>query len=61
MLRRHRSSESDADSSSNTGAVLVAIVLLYQVCNTPRLVLNLAEYLKQDELALCPYPPQWLM
>ena len=26
-----------------------------------RLVLNLAEYLKQEELSQCPHPPKWLM
>ena len=42
----------------------MAIVLVYLVCNTPRLVINMAEYFLQedigDSIKRCQKEPDWL-
>ena len=61
-LRVHRSSKPTDNRQSQT--LLMAIVLVYLVCSTPRLLLNMAEYMMsediRDTLRRCDKEPDWL-
>ena len=61
-LRIHSNSKHTDNSQSQS--LLMAIVLVYLVCNTPRLVINMAEYFLQedigDSIKRCAKEPDWL-
>ena len=53
-------------NTSNAAGTLTAIVLMYLICNTPRLVLNIAEYILYPDIydfdsCGCSLPPTWLV
>jgi len=58
------SNKSCSSSSRNSVATLMAIVMMYLICNVPRLTLNTAEYLMRDEFGIdecgCPEAPEWI-
>ena len=47
----------------NLASVLVCIVIIFLLCNLPRLVINLAEFLMSSSINQCPdfKPPSWVI
>merc|ERR1719228_2334223 len=39
--------------------LLGSIVMVYLCCNIPRLVLNLAEVIAEDDMLICEHAPKW--
>ena len=67
MIRRPSFRVRRRTISSNSAFTLIAIVILYVICNIPRLALNLAEHLLEEEinnnfdLCGCHQEPIWFL
>ena len=67
MIRRPSFRIERRTVSSNSAFTLIAIVIMYVICNIPRLVLNLAEHLLEEEinnnfdLCGCHQEPIWFL